>query len=235
MWWIRKYWPRYSKYWISVVLVPSKVLIAVRRTRVVSLDYCQWSIFKKFARQFLAVWWTSHGIRKKKKEEEKKGGEMSAVAIGGNSWPMRSFLVPTENRPLPARDQEILRRYRLKISNEPKTWREHCHHRFYPNAFDSFAFMVTEISVSESFRVKEEEALKYREDIKEIFSRHCDSIFILFFLITCFTFFVHYIHLTIYYSRFITDAAILNSLFIVSSFFFFLSFIQVIIHFKEYL
>lgn len=59
-------------------------------------------------------------------------------ALDGNSWPMRPFLLPTENPSCP-RDQKIPRRYRLKVSNEPKTWREHCH-RSYPGIFDSFSF-----------------------------------------------------------------------------------------------
>jgi len=43
-------------------------------------------------------------------------------------------------------DQKIPGRYRLKLSNEPKTWQEHCH-RSYTDIFDSFAFMTEEISM----------------------------------------------------------------------------------------
>lgn len=63
---------------------------------------------------------------------------------------MRPFLPPTGD-PFCARARaRAIRKSRdvigLKVSNEPKTWREHCR-RSYPGIFDGFAFMAVEISV----------------------------------------------------------------------------------------
>lgn len=118
-------------------------------------------------------------LYEKKEEKKTKPKAKDKKGMGKRRARRRKFAaVLSANGKSVLPDQKISGRYRVKVSNESKTWREHCH-RSYPDIFDSFAFMTEEISMPVGNRSTREEVLK-RGHVKKLRRNWsvCDNLFL---------------------------------------------------------